>query len=77
MVANRSFCHLKMERCGAAIQDATTAIQMDPTYAKGYFRISFLSFRFYRRASAHFYSGKLQDALDDFKQCLAANPNNP
>lgn len=31
---------------------------------------------FYRRGSAHFYSGNLQEALNDFKQCLAVNPVN-
>ena len=40
-LANRSFCHLKLERCGAAIEDATKAIVLDPSYAKGY--LSFIS----------------------------------
>ena len=75
-LANRSFCHLKLECCRAAIQDATKAIQLDPTYAKGYLSSLAFIFSFYRRASAYFYSGKLQEALDDFKQCLAVNPNN-
>ena len=76
-LANRSFCHLKLEHCGAAIQDATKAIRLDPTYAKGYLSSLSLNFSFYRRASAYFYSGKFQEALTDFKKCLAVNPNNP
>ena len=35
-IANRSFCYLRMERCGDAIRDADKAIELDPTYAKGY-----------------------------------------
>ena len=36
IAANRSFCHLKMEYCGEAIRDATMAIELDPSYAKGF-----------------------------------------
>lgn len=36
-VANRSFCYLRMECCGDALRDAEKAIELDPTYAKGYF----------------------------------------
>ncbi|KAK8826550.1 hypothetical protein WA538_006011 [Blastocystis sp. DL] len=50
-----------------ALRDADKAVELDPSYAKG----------FYRRGSAHFYSGNLQASLDDFKQCLAVNPVNP
>ena len=34
--ANRSFCYFKLECCGDAIRDATKAIELDPTYEKGY-----------------------------------------
>lgn len=55
--ANRAFCHLKLENYGSAQQDASKAIELDPDYAKGY----------YRRASAFFAIGKYEQALNDFK----------
>lgn len=32
--SNRAFTHIKMEKLGAAIEDATQAIELDPKYAK-------------------------------------------
>ena len=32
--ANRAFAHLKLEEYGSAIQDASTAIEVDPKYSK-------------------------------------------
>jgi len=34
LFANRSACHLAIENYGTAIADATTAIELDPTYQK-------------------------------------------
>eukprot|EP00958_Prasinococcus_capsulatus_P019286 scaffold2357_cov399-Prasinococcus_capsulatus_cf.AAC.20 len=33
-LSNRAFAHLKLENFGAALQDATRAIEIDPTYTK-------------------------------------------
>lgn len=35
-IANRSFCHFKLECCGDALRDASKAIELDPNYEKGY-----------------------------------------
>jgi serine/threonine-protein phosphatase 5 len=32
--SNRAFTHLKLEEHGSVIEDATKAIEIDPTYAK-------------------------------------------
>lgn len=32
--SNRAFTHIKMEKLGAAIEDAAQAIELDPKYAK-------------------------------------------
>lgn len=32
--ANRAFAHIKLEEYGSAIQDASTAIEVDPKYSK-------------------------------------------
>ena len=32
--ANRAFTHIRMEKLGAAIADATQAIELDPNYVK-------------------------------------------
>lgn len=32
--ANRAFAHTKLEEYGSAIQDATSAIEIDPKYSK-------------------------------------------
>jgi tetratricopeptide (TPR) repeat protein len=32
--ANRAFCHLKLEEYGSAVEDATTAINLNPKYVK-------------------------------------------
>lgn len=37
-MTNRSACHIKLEKFELALQDATTAIQIDGSYWKGYAR---------------------------------------
>ena len=44
LLSNRSFCYLKLEMYQQARIDADSALALDPTYIKGY----------YRRASANF-----------------------
>ena len=47
-------------------QDADRALELDPTYVKG----------FYRKASAHFALGKYSDAAADFKKVLEIHPKD-
>ena len=49
----QAFAYIKTESFGAAVQDANSAIEQDPSFTKAY----------YRRASANFQLGKLDDAL--------------
>lgn len=44
LLANRSFCHFKLECCGDALRDASKAIELDPNYEKGYAIICFPSY---------------------------------
>ena len=39
LYANRSMCHLSMSRSEEAVSDAQRAVDLDPTYAKGYYRL--------------------------------------
>lgn len=54
---NRSFAYLRTECFGYALSDASKAIELDPTYIKGY----------YRRAAAHMSLTKFKEALKDFE----------
>ena len=53
---NRSMAYLKKELYGSALQDAATALRIDPKYIKGY----------YRRATANMALGKFKLALKDY-----------
>ncbi|KAF9507070.1 hypothetical protein BS47DRAFT_1256833, partial [Hydnum rufescens UP504] len=57
---------MKMEELGYAIEDATTAITLDPRYVKAY----------YRRALCQLSLLKPQLAIPDLKKCLALDPAN-
>jgi len=61
---NRAFAHFKQESYGAAVQDATSAIENN--FSKGY----------YRRGQAKFALMKLDDSLKDFKKAKAKFPKN-
>ncbi|XP_047951981.1 serine/threonine-protein phosphatase 5-like [Salvia hispanica] len=65
--ANRAFAHTKLEEYGSAIQDASSAIEIDPKYSKGY----------YRRGAAYMAMGKFKEALKDFQQVKRLCPNDP
>ncbi|KAF3444950.1 hypothetical protein FNV43_RR14643 [Rhamnella rubrinervis] len=65
--ANRAFAHIKLEEYGSAIQDASTAIEVDQKYSKGY----------YRRGAANLAMGKFKEALKDFQQLKKICPNDP
>lgn len=64
--ANRSFCHLRLENFGLALEDASNAIKVDPEYVKAY----------YRKGAAHMALGKYNDALKDFKVVCKMFPKN-
>lgn len=64
--SNRAFCHIKMENFGLAISDATTAIGIDKSYIKSY----------YRRGAAYLGLGKYKESLSNFKQVLKICPKD-
>jgi len=66
LYANRALCHLRLENFGSAILDATSAIEVDPKYAKAY----------YRRASGNFGLGHYKTAARDFRQVVLLAPRD-
>jgi serine/threonine-protein phosphatase 5 len=64
--SNRANAYLKLEEFGAALSDATRAVELDPRYPKAY----------YRRASALFALGKKRDALRDFASASRLVPGS-
>lgn len=66
VLGNRAFAQLKMESFGAAIADASRALELDPRYIKGY----------YRRGSANLALGKHKAARRDFRICVRARPTD-
>ncbi|KAK3007389.1 hypothetical protein RJ639_016090 [Escallonia herrerae] len=69
--ANRAFAHTKLEEYGSAIQDAATAIEIDPNYSKACLA------GYYRRGAAYLAMGKFRDALKDFQMVKKICPNDP
>ncbi|KAF8650446.1 hypothetical protein AX16_005249 [Volvariella volvacea WC 439] len=63
---NRAYTRMKLEEFGYALSDASQAIDLDPAYAKAY----------YRRATCFIQIMKPQSAVPDFKKVLALEPNN-
>mmetsp|Transcript_220 Transcript_220/g.519 ORF Transcript_220/g.519 Transcript_220/m.519 type:complete len:568 (-) Transcript_220:176-1879(-) len=66
ILSNRAQAYIKVENYGLAMADATEALDIDPTYAKAY----------YRRGSAQFALGHLKDARKDFRQVCKLNPTS-
>eukprot|EP01094_Clydonella_sp_ATCC50884_P001347 TRINITY_DN11007_c0_g2_i1.p1 TRINITY_DN11007_c0_g2~~TRINITY_DN11007_c0_g2_i1.p1 ORF type:complete len:493 (+),score=179.80 TRINITY_DN11007_c0_g2_i1:338-1816(+) len=66
LYANRSACHVRMENAGSAIADAQHAIELDPSYLKGYYRLG----------SGHLALGKYREALGDFAQVVKRKPKD-
>lgn len=64
--SNRAICYIKTEAPGAAVSDATKAIEADRKYIKGY----------YRRGTAFLMMSKYKKALKDFKQVAKMYPKN-
>lgn len=66
LYSNRAFAHIKLENYGLAIEDATRAIELDPSYVKAY----------YRRGSAHLALRKFKESLGDFKEAVKIAPKD-
>ena len=66
LLSNRALAYIKLENYGLAIQDATHAIDNDPTYPKGY----------YRRGSAEFALGRTKAARKDFRSVCKLRPKD-
>ncbi|KAJ2373736.1 Palmitoyl-protein thioesterase 1 [Coemansia sp. RSA 2607] len=63
---NRAQCHIHTEGYGAAKQDADSALEIDPTFIKGYFR----------RAVALLAMGQLKEARADFREVTKRAPGD-
>ncbi|KAG1867385.1 phosphoprotein phosphatase [Suillus subluteus] len=63
---NRAAARTKLEEYGFALSDASRAIEVDPKYAKA----------FYRRATCYLQIAKPQLAVADFKKVVALEPRN-
>ena len=64
LYSNRAWLNLKLERNGAALEDANKAIEWDPKFIKGY----------YRRGCANLSLLKYEDALTDFENVYKECP---
>jgi serine/threonine-protein phosphatase 5 len=65
--ANRAFSHTRLENFGAAAEDATRSLELDPSYAKAY----------YRRADAAFARAHFREAVADFRAAARLAPRDP
>ncbi|KAH9931063.1 phosphoprotein phosphatase [Epithele typhae] len=63
---NRAYTRIKLEEHGYGLSDASTAIELDPKYAKAY----------YRRATCYLQTLRYKQAIADFKKLLALEPQN-
>jgi len=66
LYSNRAFAHIKMENFGSAIIDAQKAIELDPKYVKGYYRLG----------AANLALGKYKEAVSFFRQVVRIVPND-
>lgn len=66
-LCNRSFCSIKLEHFGSAIEDANKALEIDPNFVKAHYRIG----------AAYIGLGKYKDARAAFKKVLLKLPNDP
>ena len=64
LYSNRAWLNLKLERNGAALEDANKAIEWDPNFKKAY----------YRRGCANLSLLKYEDALTDFEDVYKDYP---
>lgn len=66
VAGNRAFANLKLENYGLAIADATKALELDPSYLKGY----------YRRGAAYMALSKFKDARAEFRAVVKLRPRD-
>lgn len=66
ILSNRAQAYMKVENYGLAINDATAAMESDPTYAKAY----------YRRGSAQYALTHYKDARKDFRKVCQLKPKD-
>ena len=66
LYSNRAWVNLRLERNGAALEDANKAIEWDPDYIKGY----------YRRGCANLTLCKYEEALTDFEYVKKKFPSD-
>jgi len=66
LYSNRAFAHIKIENFGSAILDAQKAVDLDPKYVKGYYRLG----------AAKLALGKYKEALGYFRQVVKIVPND-
>eukprot|EP00331_Platyophrya_macrostoma_P026086 CAMPEP_0176452966 /NCGR_PEP_ID=MMETSP0127-20121128/28907_1 /TAXON_ID=938130 /ORGANISM="Platyophrya macrostoma, Strain WH" /LENGTH=486 /DNA_ID=CAMNT_0017841635 /DNA_START=25 /DNA_END=1485 /DNA_ORIENTATION=- len=66
LYGNRAMCHLKLNAFDLAEKDASSCVQLNRSYAKG----------FYRRAIARKNLGKLREARSDLEAVLALAPGD-
>eukprot|EP00842_Homolaphlyctis_polyrhiza_P006647 jgi/Hompol1/6984/HPOL_005147-RA len=64
--ANRAFAYIRTELYGAAVNDASDAIKIDPNYVKAY----------YRRACGLMALGQLKAAVKDLRAVVQATPQD-
>lgn len=58
--ANRAAAHSSLKNYGEAVRDAESAVEVDPSYSKGYSRLGY----------AKFAQGKSEEALEAYKKVL-------
>lgn len=63
---NRAYTRIKLEEHGYGLHDAGVAIELDPKYAKAY----------YRRATCYLQTLRYKQAIADFKKLLTLEPQN-
>jgi serine/threonine-protein phosphatase 5 len=66
LLSNRAHAYTQVENYGLALNDADRAIELDPTYVKGY----------YRRASANYALNHFQLARKDFRTVVKLKPKD-
>ena len=66
LYSNRAWVNLRLERNGAALEDANKAIEWDPDYIKGY----------YRRGCANLTLCKYEEALTDLENVKKKYPSD-
>lgn len=66
ILSNRAQAYIKVENYGLAMNDATAAMESDPTYAKAY----------YRRGSAQYALTHYKEARKDFRKVCQLKPKD-